>query len=128
MRRLSLLGIAGALVLGVSTTLAATPTPAPTPKPTPTHTPAPTPKPTPAPTAKPGWEAVAGLYKTKALAAQRISVLAKKGFTAYRMELEKNKLYEVQKEFATQKLAAAEVARLHKAKFRASVESSPGKM
>ena len=124
MRRLSLLGIAGALLLGVSTTLAASPTPAPTPRPTPT----PTAKATPAPTAKPGWEAVAGLYKTKSLAAHQISVLAKKGFTAYRTEVEKSKLYEVHKEFATQKLATAEVARLHKAKFRASVESSPGKM
>jgi hypothetical protein len=124
MRRLSLLGIAGAVLLGVSTTLAACGSaPAPTAKPTP----APTAKPTPAPTAKPGWEAINGLFfKTQALAAHQISVLAAQGFMGYGTEVETSMVYEVEKEFATQTLAAAEVARLKTAKFPAAVESSPG--
>jgi hypothetical protein len=53
-------------------------------------------------------------------------VLAAKGLKGYRTEADTSKQYEVEKEFATQKLATAQVAGLRKAKFRASVESSPG--
>ena len=80
---------------------------------------------------KPGWEAVVGhSYKTKTDAEMKIARLTTKDFMGYGTETEKaNKAtrYEVEKEFSTQKLAQAEVLKLHKAGFRAAaLESSSG--
>jgi hypothetical protein len=79
--------------------------------------------------AKP-WQADAGRTKTKAAACKLVSeVKAKPGFSGYAVEVErrgqfsKGMKFEVEKGFATQKRAKAEVARLHKAGLKGSVEN-----
>lgn len=108
MRRFALVGIVPALFLSATVALAASPS-----------------------GPKPGWEARSGVFKTNAAATAQLAALTAKGFTGYVIEVEtrpapsKARLYEVEKEFTTKKLAAAEVAHLHKAKFVGAVEYSP---
>jgi outer membrane biogenesis lipoprotein LolB len=108
MRRLALLSGVAVLLLSASVALAATPN-----------------------GPKPGWEARSGVFKTAAAANAHITALTAKGRTGYSVETEKSGAakvtrYEVEKEFATQKLATAEVKLLHKADFKGDVEYSPG--
>jgi cell division septation protein DedD len=76
-----------------------------------------------APEPKPRWEAASTTFKTRANALKRLAKLRAKGFSGYRIEKDK-KRYEVEKEFSTEKRAAAEVRRLARAGFRAKVELS----
>jgi len=76
------------------------------------------------------WQATAGLFKTKSAAQKQVTKLSGKGYSGYAVETEKKagtskgKKYEVEKTFASQKLAKTEVSKLHKAGFKnASVEN-----
>jgi cell division septation protein DedD len=107
----------------------------PSPSPTPTASPVrPTPSvlaPTPSPTVqipeaaapKPQWEAASTTFKNRANALKRLAKLRAKGFTGYKIEKDKDR-YEVEREFSTERRAAAEVRRLARAGFRAKVEAS----
>ena len=79
--------------------------------------------------AKP-WQSVAGVFKTKAAASKEVKALSGKGFSGFSVEVEKRgqamrgKKFEVEKGFATQKQARAQVAKLRMAGFKkASVEN-----
>jgi hypothetical protein len=74
-------------------------------------------------TSKP-WQATVGHYKTTSAASAEISKLSGKGESGFGTETEKRgqyskgAKYEVEKSFATQKLAKTEVSKLHKAGFK----------
>ncbi len=76
-----------------------------------------------APVPKPRWEAASTTFKTRANAMKRLAKLKSRGFFGYRIEKDKNR-YEVEKEFATERLAAREVRRLARVGIRAHVEVS----
>ncbi len=75
------------------------------------------------PPPRPQWEAASTTFKTRATALKRLAKLKAHGFYGYKIEKDHSR-YEVEKEFWSEKQAAAEVRRLARAGFRAHVELS----
>ncbi len=102
-----------------------TPSGSPSPSPSSAATPSPTPSPSPPPliVVTPGWEAATVTFKTVPNARARLARLVAKGFRHYHIERDKQR-FEVEREFPTSRLAAAEVRRLARAGLHAKVESS----